>query len=116
MKMIRGQSFGVDQGEVLLFSDFEHGGIMWTGEGSRETVSRVSFSRAYVEPPVVSVALTMWDLAKDANARLHVEAKDISETGFSIVFRTWGDTKVARACAGWHSIGTVRDEDDWDVS
>lgn len=72
MKMIRGQSFGVDQGEVLLFSDFEHGGIMWTGEGSRETVSRVSFSRAYVEPPVVSVALTMWDLAKDANARMHV--------------------------------------------
>ena len=47
------------------------------------------FARAYFEPPVVSIALTMWDLAKDANARMHVEAKDISETGFSIVFRTW---------------------------
>lgn len=115
MKTIRALSVGIDQGEVLLFSDFEDGGVMWTGEGARETVSQVVFSRAYVEPPTVAVALTMWDLAKDTAARLHVEARDVSETGFCIVFRTWGDTKIARASAGWHSIGAVRDEDDWDL-
>lgn len=111
MKTIGALSVGIDQGEVLLFSDFEDGGVMWTGEAA----SQVVFSRAYVEPPTVAVALTMWDLAKDTAARLHVEARDVSETGFCIVFRTWGDTKIARARAGWHSIGAVRDEDDWDL-
>lgn len=115
MKTIRAQSVGIDQGEILLFSDHEDGGVMWTGDGPRETVTWVSFSQAYIEPPAVSVALTMWDVAKDTNARLHVEATDVSETGFSIVFRTWGDTRIARASAGWHSIGAIRDDDAWEV-
>lgn len=59
MQTIRALSVGIDQREVLLFSDFEDGGVMWTGGGARETVSQVVFSRAYVEPPTVAVALTM---------------------------------------------------------
>jgi hypothetical protein len=32
-----------------------------------------------------------------------------------IVFRTWGDTRVARVRADWLAIGEVRGEDDWQV-
>jgi hypothetical protein len=31
------------------------------------------------------------------------------------VFRTWGDSRVARICADWMALGSVRGEDDWDV-
>ena len=35
--------------------------------------------------------------------------------GFALVFRTWGDTRVARVRATWMAIGPVRDDDTWDV-
>jgi hypothetical protein len=36
------------------------------------------------------------DLDKDTNVRADVQAKNISATGFDLIFRTWGDTRVAR--------------------
>ena len=32
-----------------------------------------------------------------------------------MVFRTWGDTRVARMRIAWIAIGALSDEDDWDV-
>ena len=40
----------------------------------------------------------------------------MTETGFEIVFRTWGDTRVARVRADWLALGEVADEDDaWEL-
>jgi hypothetical protein len=44
-----------------------------------------------------------------------VDVDNITPKGFEIVFRTWGNTRVARARASWMAIGTVGDEDMWDV-
>ncbi|MGB5558157.1 MAG: H-type lectin domain-containing protein [Paracoccaceae bacterium] len=44
-----------------------------------------------------------------------MSAEDVTPKGFSIVFRTWGDTRVARVRANWLSIGELRDDEDWDV-
>ena len=41
---------------------------------------------------------------------------EITGTGFQLVFRTWGDTRVARVRADWTAIGPVKDDDDWDVA
>lgn len=115
MKKLNNTQIGIAQGDVVLFSDFEHDGIMWTGEGPRQTRSAVVFSEPFRAPPSVRVWLTMWDVSNTTNMRMDVQAEDVTDTGFAIVFRTWADTKVARIRVGWQAIGEVPHADDWDV-
>lgn len=86
---------------------------MWSGEGPRVVRQAVMFSDAFAAPPVVHVAIGMWDIEAKANQRADIGAERISETGFEIVFRTWGDTRVARIRAEWLAIGAVGHDDDF---
>ena len=115
MKRFQGHLLGVDQGLVNLFSDFATDGEMWTGEGTRERRQRVLFSEPFRSVPVVQVGLSLWDMDAETNVRADIEAEDIDETGFNIVFRTWGDSRIARVRMSWTAIGEVKGEDDWDV-
>ena len=98
-----------------MFSDFADGGAMWTGSGNRETRHHVTFGEAFRAPPSVHVGISMWDTDHQTNARADLVAEAITEVGFHLVFRTWGDTRVARIRADWLAIGAVADDDDWDV-
>jgi hypothetical protein len=49
------------------------------------------------------------------NSRVDLVAENITTEGFHIVFRTWGDTRIARVRADWMAIGAVQDEDNWEV-
>lgn len=115
MKKLQNHRIGVDQGDVLLFSDFEDGGDMWEGSGARRASREVRFSEPYRLPPTVHVGLSMWDMDQTTNSRTDVRAEEVSEQGFNLVFRTWGDTRIARARAVWLSIGEVAHNDDWDI-
>ncbi len=115
MKRLCTHHVGVDQGETLMFSDYLDGGEMWTGNGPRQARVPVSFTEPFVAAPAVQVALGMWDISNGSNARAEVVAEKITETGFVIVFRTWGDTRVARVRVGWTAIGALPDEDAWEV-
>lgn len=115
MRRISSHLFGVEQGSLVLFSDFKDGGAMWTGEGPREFRRLVEFDEAFLSEPVVQVSLSMWDMDKKANQRADIAAEMITPEGFVIVFRTWGDTRVARVRADWVAFGEARDEDDWEV-
>lgn len=115
MLRLQNHLIGVDRGDVILFSDFENDGEMWTGQGPRQAVQRVRFAGRFRAPPSVMVAMSMWDIAEGANARADVSAEDVTETGFSIVFRTWGDTRVARIRVGWQAIGELPHDDDWEI-
>ncbi len=115
MKRLRNHLIGVDHGEVVLFSDFEHDGVMWTGEGARQTRAHVEFSESFRAQPIVQVSLSMWDMASDTNARADVQSEDVTADGFAIVFRTWGDTRIARVRVAWQAIGEMRQVDEWDV-
>ena len=106
---------GVDQGDVVLFSAFEHDGDMWTGDGPRVTRAHVQFSEAFRAFPSVCVSISMWDMSNAANARADVQAEDVTHEGFAIVFRTWGDTKVARVRVSWQAIGEVPHGDEWEL-
>jgi hypothetical protein len=110
-----GSSFGVAQGSRILFSDFADGGQMWTGQGERESRFIVNFKEHFTAPPVVMVGLSMWDMDHKTNSRADISAENVTKKGFHIVFRTWGDSRVARVRASWTAIGPVRDDDDWDV-
>lgn len=114
MKKLQNHRIGVDQGDVLLFSDFEDGGEMWVGTGERRASVEVRFSETYRSPPAVHVSLSMWDMDQTTNSRADVRAEEVTTQGFNIVLRTWGDTRIARARAVWLSIGEVAHTDDWD--
>ncbi|PVA05852.1 H-type lectin domain-containing protein [Thalassorhabdomicrobium marinisediminis] len=115
MKRMRNHLIGVDHGEVVMFSDFEHDGAMWTGEGARQTRAHVEFSEGFRSVPVVQVNLSMFDISNATNARMDVQAEDITPEGFAIVFRTWGDSKVARVRVAWQAMGELRQADEWDL-
>ncbi len=115
MRYIDRNILGIEQGSRVLFSDFEHDGEMWSGDGPREYRAAVAFEGRFAELPVVQVSMSMWDISSDANQRADISAENIGHEGFEIVFRTWGDTKVARIRADWLALGAVRDPDNWDV-
>lgn len=115
MHKIRGRTLGIDQGEHQLFSDFQHGGDMWTGKGPRERRKRINFSEPFLSKPAVQVALTLWDVSNGSNLRADIAAEKVSEEGFDLVFRTWQDSQIARVRLGWIAFGEIDDEDAWDV-
>lgn len=88
---------------------------MWTGQGARVVRTSVSLTESFIDAPVVHVALGMWDTDGGTNQRLDVSADRITASGFDIVFRTWGDSRVARVHAEWIAIGPVAHEEDFDV-
>ena len=115
MNRLATNAIGIEQGETLLFSDYQSGGKMWTGSGEREIRKRVQFSEQYRSAPSVMAHLTMWDLDNEANLRAAVKAESVDREAFDIVFRTWGDTKIARIRVGWMAIGETGFDDDWAV-
>jgi len=115
MRRLQNHLVGVDDGSVVLFSDFEDGGDMWTGKGPRQRRRAISFTERFRSQPTVMVNLSMWDMDQKTNQRADISAENITTEGFDLVFRTWGDTRVARVRANWMAIGELRHEDDWDL-
>ncbi|SDE27729.1 H-type lectin domain-containing protein [Paracoccus isoporae] len=115
MKRIGHYAVGVLRGDEVLFSDFQDGGEMWTGTGSRSLRQRVEFADSFIEPPTVHVGLSMWDIDSQQNQRVDIGTEEVGRSGFTIVFSTWGDTRVARVRAQWLAIGPVTHDDDWEV-
>ncbi|MEL7298759.1 MAG: H-type lectin domain-containing protein [Pseudomonadota bacterium] len=115
MKRLRNHLIGVDQGEHVLFSHFEEDGPMWSGKGPRVVKTPVTFAEPFRAPPSVQVALSMWDMDNAANSRADMRAEAVTVSGFELIFRTWGDTRVARVRANWTAIGELRQADEWDL-
>lgn len=115
MKSMNGNTVGVESGETVLFSDFEDGGEMWTGTGQRERRQRIVFSTPFKEDPTVQASLALWDVDNATVMRADLRSENITEDGFDLVFRTWGDTRIARVRIAWFAIGPLQQEEDWDV-
>jgi hypothetical protein len=115
MKRFSAHTMGIQQGSRVLFSDFADDGVMWTGQGARESRHIVTFAEKFVGTPVVSVSMSMWDMDQKTNSRADLSTEELTPEGFHLVFKTWGDTRVARVRADWLAIGQVKDEDDWEL-
>ncbi|WP_372884073.1 H-type lectin domain-containing protein [Shimia sp.] len=115
MKRLRNHLIGVDQGDVSLFADFEDGGEMWTGTGPRERRKKVTFSEAYRAAPAVHVSVALSDMDSGPHQRAEAKAENIGHDGFELVFRTWGDSRVARIRLSWLAVGELPYADDWQV-
>jgi len=115
MKRIKSHLFGVEQGDQIMFSDFEDGGSMWSGGGARERKKVVVFSEPFAAAPLVQVSMTLLDLDKETNFRADALAQSVDETGFELVFRTWNDTRVARVRLSWIAMGALVDDEIWEL-
>ena len=115
MKRISSGSLAIQQGSRVLFSDYADDGIMWTGQGDRENRHIVLFKDKFSDIPAVMVGISMWDIDHKYNARADISAERITVDGFHIVFRTWGDTRIARIRVEWIALGAFTDEDSWEV-
>ncbi|MCK4713522.1 MAG: H-type lectin domain-containing protein [Marinosulfonomonas sp.] len=113
MKKLYSHLLGVENGSVNLFTDYQHDGVMWAGEGAREFRKEVVFDEPFAQPPIVQVGISMWDFDQKTNQRADISAEKVTAEGFSLVFRTWGDTRVARIRADWIAFGEMTDEEDW---
>ena len=116
MKRFNNHLIGVDQGDAVIFAEFETGGDMWTGEGARERRRAITFSRPFKSDPAVQVSISLWDVYPAAALRAELVAENVTCEGCDIVFRTWSDTRVARIRAGWTAIGELPHDDDWEIS
>lgn len=115
MRRLSSHLTGIARGSLVLFSDYQDGGAMWTGHGPRELRRVVTFAEPFRSEPVVQVTLSMWDMDQKTNQRADISAEMVTSEGFVIVFRTWGDTRVARVRADWLAIGEASGEDDWEL-
>lgn len=115
MKKLQNHLIGIDQGDVVLFSDFDSGGEMWKGSGPRESRKAVRFSKAFRSAPAVQVSVSLWDVDTGPAMRAEIVAEEITPEGCTLVFRTWSDSRIARLRAAWMAIGEVPHEDDWDL-
>ena len=113
MQVFLREAIGVTQGEEILFSDYENDGAMWKGDGDRERRKRITFPSAFREAPMVHVALSLWDTDCSTNARMDISAENVTAERCDLVFRTWGDTRVARVRVRWMAIGAAHHPDDW---
>ncbi len=115
MMRLNSGSVAVQQGSRVLFSDYADDGIMWTGQGDRENRHIVTFKQSFKGAPAVIVGISMWDIDHQHNIRADVSAEQITAEVFHILFRTWADSRIARIRVEWTAIGSVSDDDDWDV-
>lgn len=115
MNRISAHMLGIDRGSVTLFSDFEDNGPMWAGHGPREAHRSVTFATPFLAPPHVLLGVSLWDADCTTNLRADLQAVDVTAEGFTIRFRTWGDTRLARLRADWTAMGEAPDPERWNV-
>lgn len=115
MSLLLDRAFRVEQRDVGLFSDYDANGSMWADEGARVRVVTQTFDAPFLRPPLVHCGLSMWDIHSERNARVDLHAENITRKSFDLVFKTWGDTKIARARATWIAIGPAESPDRWDL-
>lgn len=113
MRKLENSVIGIEQGDVILFLDYEHDGDMWAGDSPREIWFAVSFSEKYSTAPSVYVSVSMIDMSNAANARADLQSENATASGFDIVFKTWSDTQVACCRVAWQSIGPIQTDDAW---
>jgi hypothetical protein len=115
MKRMNGESVGITQGSRMLFSDYVDDGPMWSGQGDRETRNTINFPEAFARAPSVHVSIGLLDMDHKHNIRADVSVELITAKGFDLVFRTWGDTRIARMRVDWMAIGALPSEEEWQL-
>ncbi|KAK3096737.1 hypothetical protein FSP39_002790, partial [Pinctada imbricata] len=71
----------------------------------------ITFSTAFDRIPAVSVGIRTLDSHKDYNIRANTEARNITETGFILILKTWSNTFQYGLTANWMACPAKMTED-----
>jgi len=93
------------RGSLTLVDHFRTASDLWDGSGEREVRREVAFPRAFLNPPMVFVSMSLLDAAREQNLRYALSAEEVTEHGFILRLRTWNDTRIARAGVEWMALG-----------
>lgn len=74
-------------------------------DGLRRYQVEVFFDTPFLNPPVVQLSLTGFDIDQRDSARLTVKADNITSYGFQATIATWADTRVFGVDFQWLAIG-----------
>jgi hypothetical protein len=78
------------------------GANLSSGSGDRQMSVAVNFPQGFSEKPEVMVALTGLD-ASD-NVRVILKVEGVSRDGFTVVVKTWADSKVNSIQGTWMAV------------
>lgn len=76
------------------------------GTGDRSITIAVTFDKPFPQKPEVLLSTGSIDASKDGNIRYDVTATDISPRGFTIIARTWSDSKVYMIGGSWIAVSS----------
>ena len=102
MPLMAQGTISVPQVQVGTFSSSGTG--LSTGSGERQMTVTVSFPKSFSEKPKVIVGLTMIDAAGNVGTRVNAIAEGISRDGFTVIVKTWADSKVYGVSGSWVAI------------
>lgn len=88
-----------------LFNHVDENGPMWSGDGDREVRFKLRFTASFQRIPHITLGISGMDSSCGQNLRFSLAAETVTSESFVIVFKTWGDTKIARASVSWSAIG-----------
>ncbi|EFA75555.1 discoidin II [Heterostelium album PN500] len=82
------------------------GGPLASGMGERTVDYKVVFPKAFPVGviPNVTTAVQLIDSSNLKNLRINIGQKDVTNTGFTIVFKTWFDTQLFAATGTWFAF------------
>lgn len=95
-------------GEGEVFNHVDTNNYMWSGEGDRVVRQALQFDLPFSNLPLISLGVTGVDASRAQNQRYYLRAENVTRFGFDLVFITWDDTKIARACASWTATGSQK--------
>lgn len=75
------------------------------GSGERLLNLPVQFQSKFAKPPKVFIEISGLDVDETKNARAVVTAKNITESGFDLEYKTWSDTILYTVYANWMAFG-----------
>jgi len=101
-----GCTFIFGGGEV--FSHADSTGYMWDGDGEREVRIPITFNTDMKSQPNIFLTINKLDSSQAHNLRYNILAEDVSKYGFTIVFKTWSDSRIYSASVSWMVIGSLR--------
>lgn len=65
----------------------------------------VAFESKFATPPKVVIGLSGLDVDGTKNTRVQVTAKNITDSGFEVEYKTWFDTVLYTVWANWVAYG-----------
>jgi hypothetical protein len=106
LPMMAQGTVNLDVPQVQVGTWIASGSNLSGGTGDRQMTCSVSFPKPFKVKPEVVVGITLLDAATGVGTRVNAVVEGISRDGFTVVVKTWGDSKVNGVQGSWVATAT----------